>query len=604
MLRLPSASAERALRHALDRLRDLRAVERLWQRDPTLWGTDAAVQRSAAARLGWLDAPAQMRDALPALLGWSPPRAARVLLVGMGGSSLAPEVLAQVLPRQGPPFLVLDSTAPAAIREAEAGGLDGAVVVVSSKSGTTAETRALAAYLLERAAQRARFVAITDPETPLAAQAAGPPFVRTFLNPPDVGGRYAALTYVGLVPALLCGVDVPRLLERTGPMVEACRSPDLQANPGALLAAFLASGADGGRDKVTLVASPTLAPLGAWVEQLLAESTGKGGRGLLPVEGERLGPPEVYGDDRLFVRLALAAERDEATEGLLERLVRAGHPVARLTVDDPYDLGQEFVRWEVATALAGVLLGINPFDEPDVQLAKTVTDRLLAAVQREGRLPEALPPSVQVLDATRPDAPIAQAVAVLFRDLAPPGYAAFLAYVPRTPAAEYALAAMRRSVRDTRRVATVRGFGPRYLHSIGQYFKGGPNTGRFVVVTAETGEDLPVPGAGYTFGTLLRAQALGDIGAMAERGRRVLHVRVAEAEAGLQTLAGALHAAFPAAYASGTEVGFPASEADAPTRGAPASGAEPSLRNAADHGPRPASRPEEPGEEAPGRFHE
>ncbi|MDQ7827898.1 MAG: transaldolase [Armatimonadota bacterium] len=574
--RLPSTSAERALRAALDRLQDLRAVERLWQRDPTLWGTDPAVQRSATARLGWLDAPARMRDALPALLGWSPPRAARVLLVGMGGSSLAPEVMAQVLPRQGPPFLVLDSTAPAAIREAEAGGLDGAVVVVSSKSGTTAETRALAAYLLERAGERARFVAITDPETPLAAQAADPPFVRTFLNPPDVGGRYAALTYVGLVPARLCGVDVPRLLGRTGPMVEACRSPDLQANPGALLAAFLASAAEAGRDKVTLVASPALAPLGAWVEQLLAESTGKAGRGLLPVEGERLGPPEVYGADRLFVRLTLAAEQDEATDGLLERLVRAGHPVVQLVVDDPYDLGQEFFRWEVATALAGALLGINPFDEPDVQLAKTVTDRLLEVARRAGRLPDAPPPGVRVLDARGPGARLSEAFADLLRDLEPPAYAAFLAYAPRTRQAEDALAAMRWAVRDTRRVATVRGYGPRYLHSIGQYFKGGPNTGTFVVVTAETREDLAVPGAGYTFGTLLLAQALGDIGAMAERGRRIMHVRVAESEAGLQTLAGAVHAAVPAAEASGAEVGVPAS----------------------------ASGPEEPGEEAPGGFHE
>jgi len=283
------------------------------------------------------------------------------------------------------------------------------------------------------------------------------------------------------------------------------------------------------------------------VEQLLAESTGKAGRGLLPVEGERLGPPEVYGPDRLFVRLALAAERDEATDRLLERLVRAGHPVGQLVVEDPYDLGQEFFRWEVATALAGVLLGINPFDEPDVQLAKTVTDRLLAAAQREGRLPEGVPAGVQVVEAASPEADLSETVAGFLRDLAPPGYAAFLAYVPRTPPAEYALAAMRRSVRDTRRVATVRGFGPRYLHSIGQYFKGGPNTGTFVVVTAGTREDLPVPGAGYTFGTLLRAQALGDIGAMAERGRRVMHVRVAEAEAGLQTVAGAVHAAFPAA---------------------------------------------------------
>ncbi|KRT76551.1 MAG: transaldolase, transaldolase / glucose-6-phosphate isomerase, partial [Armatimonadetes bacterium CSP1-3] len=313
-----------AIEAALDRLAQTEAIGRLWRRDGTLWTTDPKIARSIEERLGWLGTPEAAEDFLAPVEAFRREVAAarQIVLLGMGGSSLAPEVMAGALPRNGPPLIVLDSTAPQAVRAVEQIGLEDTVFVVSSKSGTTTETRTLAAYFLHHTAPLpgAAFVAVTDEGTPLARQAATPPFARAFINPRDIGGRYSALSFFGLVPAALCGVDVRRLMERAMPMVRACRGTNVADNPGAWLGAVLGAATAAGRDKLTLVTSPGLAGLGAWIEQLIAESTGKQGRGLLPVDGEPLADSDAYGPDRLFVRIALAAEVDAATEKDLDRL--------------------------------------------------------------------------------------------------------------------------------------------------------------------------------------------------------------------------------------------------------------------------------------------
>ena len=539
-----------AIKAALDRLAQTDAIGRLWRRDGTLWTTDPKIARSIEERLGWLGTPEAVEDFLAPVAAFRRDVAARqIVLLGMGGSSLAPEVMAGALPRNGPPLIVLDSTAPEAVRAVEQIGLEHTVFVVSSKSGTTTETRTLAAYFLHHAARLpgAAFLAVTDEGTPLARQAALPPFARAFINPRDIGGRYSALSFFGLVPAALCGVDVRRLMERTMPMVRACRGTNVADNPGAWLGAVLGAAAAAGRDKLTLATSHGLAGLGAWIEQLIAESTGKQGRGLLPVDGEPLADADDYDPDRLFVRIALAAEVNAAMEERLDRLAQAGHPVVRITVADPYDLGAELFRWEVATALAGFLMGINPFDEPNVQQSKDITNSLLVVYQHEGRLPEerpALQDDGIALSGEVSGGSVGDALEVFLRAAHPPQYVGLLAYLSRTPQHEEALAEMRRIVRERLRVATTRGFGPRYLHSTGQLFKGGPPTGRFVVFTAESPLDLEIPGEPYTFGTLLRAQALGDVQALRAGGRAVLHIHLTDPAPGLLAVARLLQERF------------------------------------------------------------
>jgi len=533
-----------AIKAALDRLAQTDAIGRLWRRDGTLWTTDPKTARSIEERLGWLGTPEAAEDFLAPVEAFRREVAAarQIVLLGMGGSSLAPEVMAGALPRNGPPLIVLDSTAPQAVRAVEQIGLEDTVFVVSSKSGTTTETRTLAAYFLHHTAPLpgAAFVAVTDEGTPLARQAATPPFARAFINPSDIGGRYSALSFFGLVPAALCGVDVRRLMERTMPMVRACRGTNVADNPGAWLGAVLGAAAAAGRDKLTLVTSHGLAGLGAWIEQLIAESTGKQGRGLLPVDGEPLADSDAYGPDRLFVRIALAAEVDAATEKDLDRLAQAGHPVVRIIVADPDDLGAELFRWEVATALAGSLIDINPFDEPNVQQSKDITNSLLAVYGRDGRLPDevpALPPDGIALHGDVPGRRIDEALETFLRPAEPPGYVGLLAYLHRTAPFDSALAQMRQVLRDRLCVATTRGFGPRYLHSTGQFFKGGPPTGRFLIFTADSPLDLEIPGEPYTFGTLFRAQALGDAEALRAGGREVRRVHLADPARGLAAVA-------------------------------------------------------------------
>jgi glucose-6-phosphate isomerase len=550
-----AASWGRAGRAVGGALRDARradVVRRIWDRDPTLWSDEEATRATIRDRLGWLAVADWSRARLEELEAFrrDAERFLRVVLCGMGGSSLAPEVISRVYGvdearlggerRWRTDLVVLDSTDPTEVRAVEERlHPERTLVIVASKSGSTVETRAHAAYLLERTGDPARFVAVTDPGSPLEALARERGFARVFLNPPDVGGRFSALSHFGLVPSVATGVEVAALLDAATEALDACRRPD-DGNPGLQLGVALGELARRGRDKVTFVSSPGLEPFGAWAEQLLAESTGKRGTGIVPVDGEPLGPPEVYGPDRVFVHLRLAGS--SAHVAALAALERAGHPVVEIRVASAADLGAQFFLWEFAVAVAGWRLGINPFDEPNVAESKENTARLLDAYAREGRLPEEEPVAGEegllLYDDAGGDS-ITGALARLFRSARPGRYLAVQAFLPRTPQVEEALAEIRTLVRDARRAATMVGFGPRYLHSTGQLHKGGPETGVFLQLTAAHPFDLPVPGAPYTFGTLQAAQAAGDLAALRRRGRRIVRVHLAEGvERGLPALVG------------------------------------------------------------------
>ena len=516
-------------------------VKKLTARDPSLWVEDETARREIAVRLGWLELPAGMAPRVGDVREFAEQvRGAgftRVVLLGMGGSSLAPETFAGVFgPRPlWPTLRVLDSTDPAHISAVEREApLDKTFFLVSSKSGTTLETSDLFEYFWQRTGGSGgrQFAAITDPGTPLAALAAERKLRRVFENPPDIGGRYSALSYFGLVPAALIGVDVGAVLERARGMAEACASAvRVAGNPGARLAAAFAAGFMAGRDKVTIVTAPELAPFGAWAEQLLAESTGKRGRGLVPVAGEPVGGPPVYGNDRLFVALRLEGAAD-ASASALAALETAGHPVVRLALKDRLDLGAEFQRWEVATALAGAWLGVNPFDQPNVAESKANTERVLRQLLK-GETPSA-PAAVE-------PANLGEALAAWVGGIRRGDYAALLAYLRPSPEVDAVLAEMRAAIRDTLGVATTAAYGPRYLHSTGQLHKGGAPRGAFLALEADGGPALPVPGRDYAFGTLETAQELGDLIALERRGRRVLRVRLGSG--GLREVRKALEAA-------------------------------------------------------------
>jgi RpiB/LacA/LacB family sugar-phosphate isomerase len=525
----PAVETWPAVREALARLDRVDAVARIWKKDATLWAEASATRAAVAARLGWLDAPAAMRSRVPELAAFADEVRAEgirdVVLLGMGGSSLAAEVLAASLPPPSgrPALTVLDSTDPGAVRRTRE-RLDPArtLFLVASKSGTTAEMAALYRFFraeVERAvpAPGRHFAAITDPGTPLERLAVEAGFRRTFLNPPDVGGRFSALTLFGLVPGALVGADLGGLVDRAAAMAEACGPGGAAAdNPAVRLGAALGALARSGLDKVTLVISEPVAALGAWLEQLLMESTGKQGQGLIVVDGEPVGPPAVYGGDRVFVAVSLA--HDPVVEAAVSPLEAAGHPVIRIALADRLDLGAEFFRWELATAVAGAVLGVNPFDEPDVAAAKEATQAALATYRERGRLPD--------WPADGPD-DLAAAVAA-----ARPGeYVALLAFVTPEPATTAALTALRRLIRDRTRLATTAGYGPRYLHSTGQLHKGGPPTGIFALLAAEDVEDVPIPGERHGFATLKMAQALGDLATLRARQRRVFWLPFAGAAA-------------------------------------------------------------------------
>jgi transaldolase/glucose-6-phosphate isomerase len=546
-----SDDVERATRS----LAEADAVHRIWAHDATLWGQDALAERNITNRLGWLTVVETMQERVESLRAFADEvRAAgfrRAVLLGMGGSSLAPDVLRQTFgaARGYLDLDVLDTTDPATLAHLERSlDLDRTLFIVASKSGTTLETLSHLAYFWAKTNGRGdQFVALTDGGTPLEALAGERGFRRVFVNPADIGGRYSALSYFGLVPGALLGLDLTALLDRAARMAEACRPTGdgvgASGGPGLQLGAILGAAALAGRDKLTLVLPDAIASFGDWVEQLVAESTGKQGKGIVPVVGEPLGAPTVYGNDRLFVALTLEGE---APNEALTALQQAGQPVVTIPLRDTLDLGGEFFRWEFATAVAGVALGINPFDEPNVQESKDNTKRVLEEFQRLGRLPEpesaARSNGLAVLGDA--EAQSVEDALASFLDAARPGdYLALQAYLPYGDAVRAALQDLRVGLRDRLHVATTLGFGPRYLHSTGQLHKGGPQTGLFLQFIADDPGDLPIPGQPYTFGILIRAQALGDLQALQARKRPVRGIRLhGDLEAGLRHLAAALDA--------------------------------------------------------------
>jgi len=525
-------------------------VQRLWARDASLW-----TGKDEGRWLDWLgiteNRMAHLGDLLRLSAAAKKSGCKHALLLGMGGSSLCPEVLRMTFGRlKGFPELhVLDSTDPAQVKTREKQlDLASTLFIVSSKSGSTLEPNIFKQYffsLVQKAVGKKeagkRFVAITDPGSKLQLTAEQEGFLYVFPGVPGIGGRYSALSNFGIVPAAIMGLDVPKLLDRAEAMVHACTpSVPVEENPGVMLGTLLGVAHNHGRDKITLVASPGIYGLGAWLEQLLAESTGKLGKGLIPVDREALGAPSVYGNDRVFVYLRLESGPDAAQDAAVEALERAGQPVVRIAVPDLYDIAAEFFRWEIATAVAGSIIGINPFDQPDVEASKVATRKLTSEYERTGKLPPESPlyeeggiqlftdeknaTALRAAVGSRPSL-VAWIRAHLER-LKAGDYFTVQGYVEMNQSHERVLQAMRHAVRDSKRVATCLGFGPRFLHSTGQAYKGGPNSGVFLQVTCNDASDIAVPGQKYTFGVVKAAQARGDFEVLTERNRRALRVHL------------------------------------------------------------------------------
>ncbi|MRR11648.1 hypothetical protein EG835_04075, partial [bacterium] len=524
-----------------------RILDRIWAKDYTVWKPDP---KEIANRLGWLTSASDMMERLDEIeafaKGIRSDGFTRVLLLGMGGSSLAPEVFAKTFGSEPgwPTLAVLDSTDPGAVFRC-AGQLDpaGTLFIVSSKSGTTVEILSFFKFFYNWACERlgkekagGHFAAITDPGSMLADLARQFGFRQVFLNDPDIGGRFSALSFFGLVPAALTGFDVKKLLERAMTMAANCDAancPVTGDNHGARLGAYLGRLAQLGRDKLTLITSPSIQYLGDWVEQLIAESTGKEGKGILPVLREAPGKPDVYGPDRLFVGLEVAGEPLRAT--FIRSLEDAGHPVEIFRLHDPYDLGGQFFLWMMATAVAGRFLGINPFDQPDVEAAKAGAREAVEAYRTSGRLPEETPAlsygGVDVYGSVKGKDTVS-ALEGFLEDSAPGSYIAVMAYVNATDETDILLQVFRTRLRGRYRVPVTVGYGPRFLHSTGQLHKGDGGRGYFIQITADGEEDVPIPDApgaaasSITFGTLEAAQAMGDRQALLGRGRRVIRLHL------------------------------------------------------------------------------
>ena len=497
------------------------APRRLWAKDSTLWSAHPAKRQEIHDRLGWLDVADKMLEKSHQFtaLAKDGRTYTDVVLLGMGGSSLCPDVLRHTFGAvKGHPKLhVLDTTDPATILGVRSKiKIQSSLFIVASKSGETTETLSHFAYFWEQAKGRGRqFAAITDPGSGLEKLAKEHEFRWIFPNPPDIGGRYSALSYFGLVPGALMGVNVQEMLERAIEMEHSCAdSVPVESNPGVWLGGVMGRLALQGRNKVTLIASPKVATFGYWVEQLIAESTGKEGKGIVPIEGEPLGKPAVYGDDRLFVYIRMEADPPNRPVQALEK---AGHPVVTLTLRDKLDLGGEFLRWEVATAIAGSILGIDAFDQPNVQESKDNTKKVLAIFKSKGKLPAA--ESVAASKAK-------PAVASLLKQAKKGAYFAIMAYTARTPGSEAAIAAIRTAVRDGKKVATTAGYGPRFLHSTGQLHKGGPKTGLFLQIVQDDTKDVAIPGQPYSFSVLKQAQAIGDLQSLTSRRMPVVRVNL------------------------------------------------------------------------------
>jgi len=548
------------LQLAADAWDNARNTARLWARDASLWtGSDEA------RWLGWLTAADDFAREISNLQAFCSEIRAEglrhVLLLGMGGSSLCPEVLAETFGQLagGPKLHVLDSTVPAQVAAIEHEvELPRTLVIVASKSGSTLEPNIFHAHFYERMVAAVgremagrHFVAITDPGSKLETVATRDGFRRIFAGVASIGGRYSALSPFGLVPAAAMGLDLQRWHASAAAMAAACGPAQAaRENPGVSLGLLLGTCANHGFDKLTLIVSPRIYDLGAWLEQLIAESTGKRGHAVIPVDRETVSPPNVYSQDRIFAYVRLASAPDDAQDAAVEALVAAGRPVVRLDVADPYGLAGEFFRWEIATAVAGSVMGINPFDQPDVEASKIVTRKLTSEFEATGTLSGEDPVLADDgmtfftdganAEALRHEAGSATAVSWLKAHVDRIGegdYFAVLAYIAMNKAHESRLQSIRMRVRDRRGVATCLGFGPRFLHSTGQAYKGGPNSGVFLQITSDDAADLPVPGARYTFGIVKTAQARGDFQVLLERGRRALHVHLgADVEAGLARL--------------------------------------------------------------------
>jgi transaldolase / glucose-6-phosphate isomerase len=536
-------------------------MARLWQGDASLWTAD-----DESKWLGWLrvveEQLAQVKQfadlAADAVKGGF----THALLLGMGGSSLCPEVFKITFGKQkGHPELhVLDSTDPAQIKAIQ-GQVDLAhtLCIVASKSGSTLEPNIFKQYFFDEIQKVVgkekvgeHFIAITDPGSKMQQVAERDHFLKIFFGLASIGGRYSALSNFGIVPAAVMGLDVRRFLDRTEEMVQACGpNAPVDQNPGTVLGAILGTLGNLGHNKVTIVTSPGIHDVGAWLEQLIAESTGKIGKGLIPIDREALGAPEVYGNDRVFAHLRLASEPDTAQKQKLDALRRAGHPVIEIELADIYDIGQEFFRWEIATAVAGSILQINPFNQPDVEASKIVTRQLTEAYEKSGKLPEEAPifeeGGIKLFTDERNAANLAKLVGndrsltgflrAHLNQIGVGDYLGLLGYIQMNAEHEEQLQLIRHAVRNSKHVATCLGFGPRFLHSTGQAYKGGPNTGVFLQITCDDANDLQVPEQKYTFGTVKAAQARGDFQVLADRKRRALRVHLPkDVNAGLEKL--------------------------------------------------------------------
>ncbi|HMA71449.1 MAG TPA: bifunctional transaldolase/phosoglucose isomerase [Xanthobacteraceae bacterium] len=544
-------------------------VRRVWQCDRSVW-TGADEDRW----LGWLYSVEEARNRIDDYRDFADSVKregfTEALVLGMGGSSLGPEVLSRTFERKTgwPALRILDSTDPAEIREVEATiDIARTLFIVSSKSGSTTEPNMLKDYFLARVVgvvgkERAgnHFVAITDPGTSLEKTAREQGFRRVFHGTPSIGGRYSVLSPFGLVPAAAAGIDVTRFLETTQTMTGSC-GPDVPPadNPGVQLGIALGVAGRRGRDKVTLLCSPRLAAFGAWAEQLIAESTGKNGKGLIPIDGEPLVDPEVYGSDRFFIEMRTEDEVDPAHDRALDAVEKAGHPVVRIALKSPEQIGQEFFRFELAIATAGAIIGINPFDQPDVEASKINTRTLTTAFEKSGALPRETPvasdnamaiytdvKNAEALKKSGADGGIDSWLKAHFARINSGDYAAVLAYLARNEKHAAALQKIRLAIRQARHVATCLGFGPRFLHSTGQAYKGGPNSGVFLQITADHQRDLTIPDHAASFGVIEAAQARGDFDVLAQRGRRALRVHL---KGDRETSLGALCAAIEQALA-------------------------------------------------------
>jgi glucose-6-phosphate isomerase len=537
-------------------------VDRFWKKDPSLWTSDGEENW-----LGWIDIVERQQKDLAAFAALAADVKATgfksVLLLGMGGSSLCPEVLSVTFGQQAgfPALHIVDSTDPAQVKAArDKVNLAETLVVVASKSGSTLEPNVLKQYFFEEMKKAvgadkvgSHFLAITDPGSKMEQVAKGDGFRHIFYGDPTIGGRFSALSNFGVVVATVAGLDYTKLLTEAAKAVASAKKPTAD-NPAVQLGLLMGTAANAGRDKITIFTSPEIYDLGAWMEQLIAESTGKLGKGITPVDRETIAAPAIYGKDRIFVYVRLKSTADASQDAKVAAIEAAGHPVIHIEIEDLYEIFGQFFAWEVATAVAGAVMGINPFNQPDVESAKIETRALTAAYEETGKLPERQPVLVDAgikvyateayaatLKAAAPGQTLAGVLREHLNQIHAGDYFAALAYLPMFPEHEAAIQVLRHKVRDAKRVATCLGFGPRFLHSTGQDYKGGPNTGVFLEITADHAVDVAIPGQKYSFGVVIDAQAAGDFAVLEARGRRAVRIHLgADVAAGLKTLGAAI----------------------------------------------------------------